>query len=73
MGETLYLDTAKKLNLDLIKFNSDRELANSSIQKDLELARKLGLGGTPSFIMSDENFGGPVKLAEIEYILQGKQ
>jgi protein-disulfide isomerase len=73
LGETLYLDTAKKLNLNLIKFNSDRELANSFIQKDLELARKLGLGGTPSFIMSNENFAGPVKLTEIEYILQGKQ
>ena len=73
LGETLYLDTAKKLNLNLIKFNSDRELANSFIQKDLELARKLGLGGTPSFIMSNEKFAGPVKLAEIEYILQDKQ
>ncbi|MTJ07144.1 MULTISPECIES: DsbA family protein [unclassified Anabaena] len=73
LGESLYLDTAKKLNLNLVKFNSDRKLANNPIQKDLLLARKLGLGGTPSFIMTSPNFVGPVKLTEIENILQGKQ
>ncbi|MDD1421172.1 DsbA family protein [Dolichospermum sp. ST_sed1] len=73
LGETLYLDTAKKLNLNLTKFNSDRKLANNPIQKDLLLAQKLGLGGTPSFIMSSQNFAGPVKLTEVEAILQGKQ
>jgi hypothetical protein len=73
LGETLYLDTAKKLNLNLTKFNSDRKLANNPIQKDLLLAQKLGLGGTPSFIITSENFAGPVKLTEVEEILQGKQ
>ena len=73
LGETLYLDIAKKLNLNPIKFDNDRKLANNSIQKDLLLAQQLGLGGTPSFIMTSPNFAGPVKLAEVEEILQGKQ
>lgn len=73
LGETLYLDTAKKLKLNLTKFNSDRKLANNSIGKDLLLAQKLGLGGTPSFIITSPNFSGPVKLTDIEKILQGKQ
>jgi protein-disulfide isomerase len=73
LGETLYLDTAKKLNLNPIKFNTDRQTANSFIQKDLLLVQKLGLSGTPSFIMTSQNFAGPVKLTEVEEILQGKQ
>ena len=73
MGETLYLDIAKKLNLNLTKFDNDRKLANKSIEKDLLLAQQLGLGGTPSFIIASPNFAGPVKLTEVEEILQGKQ
>jgi protein-disulfide isomerase len=73
LGETLYLDTAKKLDLNLTKFNSDRKLASNSIRQDLLLAEKLGLGGTPSFIITSQNFARPVKLTELEEILQGKQ
>ncbi|MBK1989649.1 thioredoxin domain-containing protein [Sphaerospermopsis aphanizomenoides BCCUSP55] len=69
LGETLYLDTAKKLNLDLAKFKRDLDLANKAIQKDLQLAYKLGLSGTPSFIMTSKNFSGPVQLSEIEAVL----
>ena len=42
------------------------------IQNDLLLAQKLGLGGTPSFIITSQNFSGPVKLTELEEILAGK-
>ncbi|MFM6012528.1 MAG: DsbA family protein [Dolichospermum sp.] len=72
LGETLYLDTAKKLKLNLTKFASDRKLAIKPIQNDLLLAQKLGLGGTPSFIITSQNFSGPVKLTELEEILRGK-
>ncbi|MDB9466439.1 DsbA family protein [Dolichospermum circinale] len=72
LGETLYLDTAKKLKLNLTKFASDRKLAIKPIQNDLLLAQKLGLGGTPSFIITSQNFSGPVKLTEVEEILRGK-
>ncbi|WP_413172044.1 DsbA family protein [Anabaena azotica] len=69
LGETLYLDTAKKLNLDLAKFKRDLDLANKAIQKDLQLVYKLGLSGTPSFIINSKNFSGPVQLSEIESVL----
>lgn len=72
LGETLYLDTAKKLKLKLTKFASDRKLAIKPIQNDLLLAQKLGLGVTPSFIITSQNFSGPVKLTEVEEILRGK-
>lgn len=69
LGESLYLDIAKKLDLDLGKFKSDRTLADQAIQKDLQLAYKLGLSGTPSFIIKSQNTIGPVELSEIESIL----
>jgi protein-disulfide isomerase len=69
LGEDLYLEIAKNLDLDLAKFKRDRNLADSAIQKDLQLARKLGLSGTPSFIINSPQVAGPVKLSEIENIL----
>lgn len=70
LGETLYLDIAKKLNLDLSKFKSDRNLADSAIKNDLQLAQKLRLAGTPSFVINSANYSGAVQLTEIETILQ---
>ncbi|MBD2387923.1 DsbA family protein [Cylindrospermum sp. FACHB-282] len=70
LGEALYLDIAKNLNLDLVTFKSDRNLADTAIQKDLQLAQNLGLSGTPSFVINNKNFSGAVQLSEIEGILQ---
>ncbi|MBD2296590.1 DsbA family protein [Anabaena sphaerica FACHB-251] len=70
LGESLYLDIAKNLKLDLAKFNSDRTLADKAIQQDLQMAYKLGLSGTPSFIINSKNVSGPVQLSEIESILE---
>ena len=69
LGEGLYLDIAKKLNLDLEQFKRDRNLADREIQKDLQMATQLGLSGTPSFIINSRNVIGPVQLSEIENIL----
>ncbi|HLO88637.1 MAG TPA: DsbA family protein [Nostocaceae cyanobacterium] len=69
LGENLYLDIAKNLNLDLDKFNSDRNLATPAIQRDLELAYQLRLAGTPSLIIHSPNYTGVVQLADIERIL----
>jgi protein-disulfide isomerase len=69
LGENLYLDIAKNLNLDLAKFNRDRTQADSAIKKDLQLAEKLGLSGTPSFVIKSKNFSGPVQLQDVEGIL----
>jgi protein-disulfide isomerase len=70
LGESLYLNIAKNLNLDLAKFKRDRNLADKAIQQDLQMAYKLGLSGTPSFIINSQNLSGPVQLSEIESILE---
>jgi protein-disulfide isomerase len=71
LGETLYLDIAKNLKLDLAKFNTDRNLADKAIKQDLQMAYKLGLSGTPSLIINSKNVSGPIQLSEVESILQG--
>jgi protein-disulfide isomerase len=60
------LDIAKKLKLDLPKFERDRLLANTAIEEDIQLAQKLGIAGTPTFVMSSKNFSGVVQLSDIE-------
>ncbi|MEB3337245.1 MAG: thioredoxin domain-containing protein, partial [Leptolyngbyaceae bacterium] len=71
LGEALYLATAQALKLNLDKFNRDRksEAANAAIQQDLAIAEKLGIEGTPFFIMNGETFSGAVPLSELEKIL----
>ncbi|OUL25355.1 disulfide bond formation protein DsbA [Nostoc sp. RF31YmG] len=73
LGQALYLDTAKSLNLDLEKFKIDafgvNNLAEKSIEKDVRLAEKLGIAGTPFFVMNSKNFSGVVQLSNIESIL----
>jgi protein-disulfide isomerase len=66
LGEALYLDIAKKLNLDLEKFESDRKLANPAIIQDIQLADKLGIIGTPFLVINSENYTGAVQASEIE-------
>jgi len=69
LGESLYIETAKSLKLDLGKFNQDRQLADKAIQKDLDLVNNLNLSGTPSFIITSPNFTGPIQLSELETFL----
>jgi protein-disulfide isomerase len=71
LGEDLYLDIAKKLNLDFDKFKSDRLIANAAIQKDISLAMKLGVSGTPFFVISSETLAGEVELPDIEKLISG--
>lgn len=71
LGEELYGAIAKKLNLNLAKFNSDRQspAATAAIQKDMQLGQSLGLEGTPFFILNGETFSGAVDLSEMEKVL----
>lgn len=69
LGESLYIETAKSLKLDLSKFNQDRQLSDKAIQKDLDLVNNLNLSGTPSFIITSPNFTGPIQLSELETFL----
>ncbi len=71
LGESLYLEIAEDLNLDLEQFERDRqsEAAIAAVQTDLELADQLGLTGTPTFFINGEPFTGAVPLEEMEAVL----
>ncbi|MBE9230082.1 thioredoxin domain-containing protein [Phormidium sp. LEGE 05292] len=69
LGEELYLETAKNLNLDLEKFNSDRQTAEKSITEDMILGESVGISGTPFFIMNGATFSGAVQLSDVEDVL----
>jgi protein-disulfide isomerase len=70
LGEELYLEIAENLELDLEQFNYDRQSskAESAINKDVELANKIGIASTPSFIFNGNLFSGAVSLSELESI-----
>ncbi|MEH2066116.1 MAG: thioredoxin domain-containing protein [Nostoc sp.] len=69
LGEALYLDIAKKLNLNLGKFKRDLTLATPAITKDIQLADKLAVSGTPFFVINSPNFLGVVQLSDVNSIL----
>ncbi|MEE4292315.1 MAG: thioredoxin domain-containing protein [Cycloclasticus sp.] len=72
LGDDLYLEIAEELGLDLEKFETDKAAAQEPIQADLALAQKLGLNGTPFFILTSvetgkvETFSGALSLAQYE-------
>lgn len=72
LGEALYQKIAQDLGLDMKKFTGDRPKAQAAIEKDLELAQKLGLNGTPFFILAStetgkfETFSGALDLQQYE-------
>jgi protein-disulfide isomerase len=68
LGEALYLDIAKNLNLDLDKFKRDRSLAAPAIGKDVQLAQKLGIPGTPFFIVNSPAVSGVIQPTDLQSI-----
>ncbi len=69
LGEAFYLETATSLKLDTTKFNSDRKAADNFIVQDFQLGRKIGIDGTPTFIMNGEVVTGAASLADLEKAL----
>jgi protein-disulfide isomerase len=69
LGEAFYLQTATSLKLDLNKFNADRKIAANAIVEDFRLGRKLGVDGTPTFILNGEVVTGAASLADLEKAL----
>lgn len=72
LGEELYAEIAEDLELDMEQFNRDREsdAAVEAIQKDLEMADRLGLSGTPAFFLNGEPLTGAVALSDLEAVLE---
>jgi protein-disulfide isomerase len=72
LGEPLYVATAKALNLDLQRFDQDRngQAASAAIQKDVEMAEKLGVTGTPFLIMNDQVLSSGAELDNLEAALK---
>lgn len=71
LGEVFYLETAKKIGLDVDRFNRDRtgQAADAAIATDVELAERLGIEGTPFFAMNGRTFSGAVELSDLETTL----
>lgn len=68
LGEDLYSKAAKKLKLDRVQFDRDRtsETARAAIKQDMALAERLGISGTPFFVMGNETFSGTVETSFLE-------
>lgn len=47
----------------------DRSDADTAIEKDIQLARRLGLSGTPFFVMNGQTLSGAFQLSDMENLL----
>lgn len=72
LDESLYVATAKALNLDLKRFDQDRNspAADSAIQEDMKMAEQLGVTGTPFLLMNGEPIEGGAQLKNLEAALK---
>jgi len=72
LDESLYVATAKALNLDLKRFDQDRnsQAADSAIQEDMKMAEQLGVTGTPFLLMNGEPIEGGAQLKNLETALK---
>ncbi|MCY7320350.1 MAG: thioredoxin domain-containing protein [Phormidesmis sp. CAN_BIN36] len=71
LSDAFYQETAKSLGLDMQRFNQDRssKLAEAAIAQDVQMAEKLGVDGTPFFVMNGNVFSGSVELGDLETTL----
>jgi protein-disulfide isomerase len=69
LSNNFYLDTAKKLNLNLAKFQSDYGIADTAILNDFKLGRKVDVQGTPVLILNGMVLENPQSLTELEQLL----
>jgi protein-disulfide isomerase len=69
LGNNFYLDTAKKLNLNLAKFQSDYGIADTAILNDFKLGRTIDVQGAPALILNGMPVENPGSIAELEQLL----
>jgi protein-disulfide isomerase len=72
LGNELYIEIAKDLELDIDQFNRDRnsQEAEKAIEADLKLAEELGLSGTPFFLLNDIPLSGARPFQDFETALE---
>ena len=69
LSNNFYLDTAKKLNLNLAKFQADYGIADTAILNDFKLGRKVDVQQTPALILNGLVIENPGSIAELEQLL----
>ncbi len=71
LGDELYVEIAENLDLDLEQFERDRNSRNAdvAIAEDMELAVKIGIPGTPLFVLNGQVFSGAIPLSVLEEAL----
>lgn len=55
LGDSIYVEVAKKVGLNIEQFNKDREMTTemeARIQKDFDLGAQVGVQGTPNFYIN---------------------
>ena len=64
LDDSTFLDLAQKAGLDLAKLKTDRAdpAFNEQIDENLNMARTLGIQGTPGFVIGDQLIRGYVGL-----------
>jgi protein-disulfide isomerase len=69
LSNDFYLDTAKKLKLNLAKFQSDYAIADTAILSDFKLGRTIDVQGTPTLLLNGMVVEDPQSLTELEQLL----
>lgn len=71
LNEEFYISTAKELGLDLEKFKKDyaSEEIKKAVEADMELAKELGISGTPGFAVNGVMVKGAYPYPHFEKII----
>ena len=71
LGDELYVQIAKDLGLDVVKFNKDRagDEAQKQIDSDMKQAQEVGIQGTPGFILNGVKVYGAYPVDHFEKII----
>ncbi|MFN7760827.1 MAG: DsbA family protein [Pseudanabaena sp.] len=71
LGEEFYWELSKNLQLDIYRYNRDRQSKESkeAVKKDFELGKSLGVRGTPSFVVNGIFFSGVPEVKDLEALV----
>lgn len=71
IGDELFIEVAQDLGLDMNRFNRDRNsrAAEQSVNRDLDYAQRLGIQGTPYFLLNGIPINGAQPLSAFEQAL----